>query len=318
MAKPGLTSNTKFRRARHELSVPVPHLIGYLECLWAVGYESGCAVIGDAIDIELAAQWPGEPGELFKALLNAGGPGRVGFIEPAEDGQDRYQIRNLFKHAPGYVSDRRDKERELQKERHCAHCTKSFHSTESHAKFCSTACRVAHHRVTHGNERVRNSNADVTGANEPPIPPHPTPSLNTNTPAAQASAAVDKPPTPATRPQQRVRREDTPPPPDDTSVVLTFPCVPGRRSEGNTWELRQSLIDEWATTYPAIDVLQICRNALEWCRSHPKEVKTAKSMRAWISGVWLSKEQNRGGRTFNGTNGHHQPTAATRFRHTDG
>jgi hypothetical protein len=63
MARPGLMIHPKFRRLVHVLQEPVAHVVGYLEMMWHVGYESGNAVLGDAVDVELAAQYPGAPGK---------------------------------------------------------------------------------------------------------------------------------------------------------------------------------------------------------------------------------------------------------------
>src|SRR5262245_56848829 len=110
MARPGLTNHPKFRRLVHELGVPVPPAIGYLECMWAVAYESGDPLLGDVTDVELAAQWPGEAGRLCQALLTCGGDGRAGLIELREDG--RHYVHALWDHAPDYVHQRRARETE--------------------------------------------------------------------------------------------------------------------------------------------------------------------------------------------------------------
>src|SRR5262249_24609460 len=77
---------------------PVRYAWGLLECLWSVGYASGNPVIGDATDVELAAQYPGEPGTLFEALF------ACRFIELTTDGC--YQIHDLIDNAPDYVKAR--------------------------------------------------------------------------------------------------------------------------------------------------------------------------------------------------------------------
>jgi hypothetical protein len=102
MARPGLVSHPKFRRLVHVLNVPVPHALGYLECMWSVCYERGDPLLGDALDVELAAQWPGEQGKPFKALLDCR------FIDQLE--HDRYEVHDLFDHAPDYVRKRRERE----------------------------------------------------------------------------------------------------------------------------------------------------------------------------------------------------------------
>jgi hypothetical protein len=101
MARPGLRQHPKFKRLLHLLREPVPHVLGYLECLWEVGYQAGNPVIGDPTDIELAAEYPGETGKLFKALLDCRLIDEVG---------DQYQIHDLMQNAPEYVQRRMERE----------------------------------------------------------------------------------------------------------------------------------------------------------------------------------------------------------------
>jgi hypothetical protein len=105
MARPGLLNHPKFKRLVHELGAPRPHVLGYLELLWTVGYEGGNPYLGDPTDVELAAEWEGEPGRLFQALLDCR------FIDAI--GNDKYQIHDLLENAPDYVRKRaqRDAER---------------------------------------------------------------------------------------------------------------------------------------------------------------------------------------------------------------
>src|SRR5689334_18031659 len=102
MARPGLEKHVKFKKLCRMLGEPKPHVRGYLETLWEVAYECGDAVIGDAEAVEAAAEYPGEPGKLFKALLSCGGQRRTtadngsqcptGFIEEVENTPGIYQI----------------------------------------------------------------------------------------------------------------------------------------------------------------------------------------------------------------------------------
>ena len=194
MGRPGLDKHPKFRRLVHMLSVPRSHVRGYLECMWETTYETGDPVLGDETDVELAADWPGQPGLLVKALSECGGS-RPGFIESVDS---RWQVHDLFDHAPDYVTNRRNKEDERKKVKYCDHCSCEFHSTERHAKYCNDTCRVAafrvrncHDSVTNGNEALRNGNEPVTDGNErlravtpcnePPAPaPAPAPLLKTD------------------------------------------------------------------------------------------------------------------------------------------
>jgi hypothetical protein len=102
VARPTLQTHPKFRRLVHTLQEPAPHVVGYLEVMWHVGYESGDPLLGDAVDVELAAQYPGPAGKLFQALLDCG------FIELADCG--RYSIHDLYDHAPEYVQRRAERE----------------------------------------------------------------------------------------------------------------------------------------------------------------------------------------------------------------
>lgn len=123
MAKPSLWSSPKFRRLCAMLKMPVPHVIGHLECLWWGAGQSGNPVIGNESDVELAAEWVGEKGILFAALRDCGVHGGVGFIEPYEDIEGAWQIHDFEEHAPMYVKERFKKreQRRAKKSRDCPH-----------------------------------------------------------------------------------------------------------------------------------------------------------------------------------------------------
>ncbi len=108
MARPGLMVHPKFRRLVRLLGVSEAAARGHLELLWETAYQNGEEVIGDVIDVELAARWGGDHGALCDALMLAGGVDRSGFIDRLDDG--RYAIHDLFDHAPDYVRKRRSRE----------------------------------------------------------------------------------------------------------------------------------------------------------------------------------------------------------------
>jgi hypothetical protein len=111
MARPGLDKHPKFRLLCRLLGEPRPHLRGYLELLWESAYESGEAVIGSAAAVEAVAEYPGEAGRLFRALLDCGGD-RAGFIEPVPGRDGVYQVHDLYDHAPEFVQRRHQREAE--------------------------------------------------------------------------------------------------------------------------------------------------------------------------------------------------------------
>jgi hypothetical protein len=137
--------------------MPEPHVYGHLEYVWMVAYETGDAVIGDAIDVELAAQWVGEPGKFCKAMVD------VHLLDSIGDG--RFAVHDLLDHAPDYVQQRARREAERRKEKQCGYCGATFHSSELHAAYCSAACRQGAYRdrrVTEGDEGSVTRDANVT------------------------------------------------------------------------------------------------------------------------------------------------------------
>lgn len=102
MGRPGLSQNKKFRRLSLLLG-GAPLARGYLELMWDSAYEAGDEVMGDVLDVELAAQWPGNQGELVNAMV------QTGFLE---DHEGVYWVHDFWHHAPAYVRKRRQREDE--------------------------------------------------------------------------------------------------------------------------------------------------------------------------------------------------------------
>ena len=105
MPRPTLFSHRKFLRLSAILGMPKPHVLGHLEYLWQSAYQAASAAVGDAIDVELAAEWNGKPGEFAAALLS------VGFIEE-EDGV--LIVHDFWTHCPRYVKQRAETEEKLR------------------------------------------------------------------------------------------------------------------------------------------------------------------------------------------------------------
>jgi hypothetical protein len=113
MARPTLTTHRKFRRLAQRLGSAIVAR-GVLELLWEACYESGDEYIGTADDLENLLGWTGERGFLALALVDAGLPEGHGFIEPLPPAEGstamRYQVHDLWHHAPDYVTKRRQRE----------------------------------------------------------------------------------------------------------------------------------------------------------------------------------------------------------------
>lgn len=101
--KPELPDHRKFLRLCRLLDEPPPHVLGYLLFMWRRCYQTGDSRLGDALDVEAAACYLGEPGKFAKAASEAGGNGRSGFIEE-KDGV--YHVHDLWDHAPEWAKRR--------------------------------------------------------------------------------------------------------------------------------------------------------------------------------------------------------------------
>lgn len=101
VARPTLFTHPKFQRLVYMLGVSDAQVLGHLEFMWNVGYASGEAVLGDEIDVELAAKWTGEPRSLATALEERR------FIDRRPDGL--LEIHDLWDHAPMWAKVRRYK-----------------------------------------------------------------------------------------------------------------------------------------------------------------------------------------------------------------
>ncbi|KKL83957.1 hypothetical protein LCGC14_1969510 [marine sediment metagenome] len=101
MARPTLFTNRKYLRLISILQIPEPHVLGLLEYMWRSVYESGQDILGDSIDVELAAKWNGESGVLTQALTD------VGFID---ENDGNFIVHDLYDHAPAYVQKRMERE----------------------------------------------------------------------------------------------------------------------------------------------------------------------------------------------------------------
>jgi hypothetical protein len=88
---------------------------------------------------------------------------------------------------------------------------------------------------------------------------------------------------------------DAPPP----STVLTFPCIPGKKSAGREWHLTREVLAEWQGTYPEMDVEAEARKALAYVKAGNS--KTHDGMPAFLV-RWFNRSQN-GGRYVRRTNG---------------
>lgn len=75
---------------------------------------------------------------------------------------------------------------------------------------------------------------------------------------------------------------------DQSPVVGTFPCD----GERKTFEVRQSLVDEFAELFPKLDVLDEFKQAKAWILADKARRKTHRGMRRFLTG-WLTRASDR-------------------------
>lgn len=286
MARPGLTRHRKFLRLAHELG-SVPHARGYLEMIWDVAYESGDDLIGDAADVEIAAQWSGESGALASMLA------RIGFLD--EDA-GRYRVHDLWHHCPDYVTSRREREGERRKEKLCACCGVRFHSPDPRSLYCSDRCKSRAWR-----ERTSSHDTDATPSDTDTKTSKPAPDVAltpTDTDATRTNTDRHRSPAPApsthhtktkNTPSAPRPAQDAGSTPDASPVFAVLPCVGGR-----DYEIRDAQVAEWRAAFPGIDVASEILRAVQWIRDNPTRRKTWRGARKYIGG-WLGRAQDRSG-----------------------
>lgn len=295
MGRPGLMNHPKFSRLIYMLGEPKPHVRGYLELLWEVAYECGEARIGDVVDIELAAGWSGEPGKLCKALLECGGEGRPGLIEEVPGEPGRYQVHDLYDHAPEYVRKRMDREQARKRsgrtlsDVRAEAALKSWENREKAASGMQTADTCSQTQAngvqTAASGMQTASLAPLTGANGTTPAPTPTPTPTQRKTPTESSCSEPS---------------ETGSEPADSPVLLIFPTVGNGPKE---WGLTMAKLEEYQEAFPGVDALAECRHALQWCRDNSGRRKTAKGMPGFLT-TWLAKAQNQGrGNGSRGRNG---------------
>lgn len=75
---------------------------------------------------------------------------------------------------------------------------------------------------------------------------------------------------------------------DSAPAVFELNLIP----RDGTFPITQLMVDEWAESYPGIDVPTELRKAIQWCRDNPKRRKTLGGARKFLGG-WLGRAQDK-------------------------
>lgn len=101
----------------------------------------------------------------------------------------------------------------------------------------------------------------------------------------------------------------------DSSGILLSPV------DKTDYDVPLSKIAEWREAYPAVDIEQELKKMVAWLNANPSRKKTRRGINRFIN-IWLSREQDKGGRYKNG-NGQQivksqtKPTGFTNFKQRD-
>lgn len=85
------------------------------------------------------------------------------------------------------------------------------------------------------------------------------------------------------------------------------PVVELPLNDGSQYGVTEEQVKEWASLYPAVDVMQQLRNMKGWLLANPKKRKTKAGVLRFVT-AWLSREQDKGG-TLNGQQKRPEPLA---------
>ena len=89
---------------------------------------------------------------------------------------------------------------------------------------------------------------------------------------------------------------------NEEPAVIAIPLI----TKDSEFNVNASMVTEWQSAYPCVDVMQELRNIRQWNIANPKKQKTKAGIMRHIN-TWLSDKQNRGGNPVKkGSNGNSQ------------
>lgn len=76
------------------------------------------------------------------------------------------------------------------------------------------------------------------------------------------------------------------------------PAITLQTNKGEEYPITRALVSEYASLYPAVDIMAELRKMRAWLLSNPKSRKTSTGMLRFVN-TWLSREQDKGGKKPN-------------------
>jgi hypothetical protein len=102
----------------------------------------------------------------------------------------------------------------------------------------------------------------------------------------------------------------------EKTAVISIPLISKKSEPQVEFDIYQPVIDDWAESYPAVNVIQELRNIRQWNLANPARRKTKAGILRHIN-TWLADKQNKGGIVRNNENGKFQTLVSTGDRKTD-
>ena len=99
-------------------------------------------------------------------------------------------------------------------------------------------------------------------------------------------------------------------------AVISIPLICKKSEPQIDFDIYQPMIDDWAESYPAVNVIQELRNIRQWNLANPARRKTKAGILRHIN-TWLADKQNKGGIVRNNENGKFQTLVSTGDRKMD-
>lgn len=275
--KHSATQSPKFMKLKRRLKLMQWEAVGLLESLWQfaiINCQDGAIGKFSNEDIIASFEWKGDPDHTIAQLVECG------WIDPHEE--HRLVIHDWADHCPKFI-----KGALVRHGRSFVPCNAKSKEQPPGQPPKQTAkegaeegpIRTHQHNITKSNLTKPNQTQP-----EEQVAPSPASPNSEQVPAPSSEFSKTKKPKP-----------------DETSlggVVLVFPVMGDK--EAPEWSLHQTLVDEFQSDFPDVNVLEHFRAAHRWVKNNPEKRKTAKGMRKFLHG-WIERSLNRAPGASTGT-----------------
>ena len=238
--------------------------------LWAAKHRPDGTLAGmDPEDIEIAAQWEGQPGRLVADLTD------IGFLEDS-DGSTRihnWEWRNPW----AAKSEERSAATRLSR---LARVRPDI-VKKLKAKGVEGVSEAEYQKYAHIRNVVRNVQRTRTKRSTPTPTPDPNPDYS------QDPSLIEKPTVEKIVECAEPKVDSTP---NGGGILIHLPT----NRKGENYAVPKHAADEWRELYPAVSVDAELRKMRGWLLANPDRRKTSRGMSRFIAN-WLARQQDRGG-----------------------